>query len=100
MGQGCHAPVVTSLFLSCDFLFAIARATGSNGVQGTNMRNADRLCPRRALPVASRGAPFSVVILEDCVATFDEEPHMASPRGLSFYLTVMDSAAFLRALAG
>src|SRR5713226_314696 len=41
---------------------------------------------------------FSVVILEDCVAAFDEELHLASLRGLGLYLTVMDSAAYLRAL--
>jgi len=43
---------------------------------------------------------FSVVILEDCVAAFDEELHLASPRGLGLYLTVMDSAAYLRTLEG
>jgi ureidoacrylate peracid hydrolase len=42
---------------------------------------------------------FSVVILEDCVAAFDEELHVASLRGLGLYLTVMDSAAFLKTLA-
>ena len=42
---------------------------------------------------------FSVVILEDCVAAFDEELHLASLRGLGLYLTVMDSAAYLRAIA-
>ena len=42
---------------------------------------------------------FSVVILEDCVAAFDEELHLASLRGMGIYLTVMDSAAYLRALA-
>src|SRR5712691_2020702 len=43
---------------------------------------------------------FSVVILEDCVAAFDEELHLASPRGLGLYLTVMDSAGYLRTLEG
>jgi ureidoacrylate peracid hydrolase len=43
---------------------------------------------------------FSVVILEDCVAAFDEELHLASLRGLGLYLTVMDSTAYLRALQG
>ena len=42
---------------------------------------------------------FSVVILEDCVAAFDEELHLASLRGMGIYLTVMDSAAYLLALA-
>jgi ureidoacrylate peracid hydrolase len=42
---------------------------------------------------------FSVVILEDCVAAFDEELHLASLRGLGLYVTVLDSAAYLRALA-
>ena len=42
---------------------------------------------------------FSVVILEDCVAAFDEALHLASLRGMGIYLTVMDSAAYLRALA-
>jgi ureidoacrylate peracid hydrolase len=42
---------------------------------------------------------FSVVILEDCVAAFDEQLHLASLRGMGVYLTVMDSAAYLRALA-
>jgi len=42
---------------------------------------------------------LSVVILEDCVAAFDEELHMASLRGMGMYLTVMDSAVYLRALA-
>jgi nicotinamidase-related amidase len=41
---------------------------------------------------------FSVVILEDCVAAFDEELHLASLRGMGLYLTVMDSGAYLRAL--
>jgi ureidoacrylate peracid hydrolase len=41
---------------------------------------------------------FSVVILEDCVAAFDEELHLASLRGMGLYLTVMDSAAYLQAL--
>ena len=39
---------------------------------------------------------FAVVILEDCVAAFDEELHLASPRGLGLYLTVMGSATYLR----
>ena len=43
---------------------------------------------------------FSVVILEDCVAAFDEELHLASLRGLGLYLTVMDSAPYLSALRG
>jgi nicotinamidase-related amidase len=43
---------------------------------------------------------FSVVILEDCVAAFDEDLHLASLRGLGLYLTVLDSAAYLTALAG
>jgi ureidoacrylate peracid hydrolase len=42
---------------------------------------------------------FSVVILEDCVAAFDEELHLASLRGMGLYLTVMDSEAYLRAIA-
>lgn len=42
---------------------------------------------------------LEVVILEDCVAAFDEELHLASLRGMGLYLTVMDSAAYLRALA-
>ncbi len=41
---------------------------------------------------------ISVVILEDCVAAFDEELHVASLRGMGLYLTVMDSTAYLRAL--
>ena len=41
---------------------------------------------------------FSVVILEDCVAAFDEELHLASLRGMGLYLTVMDSASYLRAI--
>jgi ureidoacrylate peracid hydrolase len=41
---------------------------------------------------------FSVVILEDGVAAFDEELHLASLRGMGLYLTVMDSADYLRAL--
>jgi nicotinamidase-related amidase len=41
---------------------------------------------------------FSVVILEDCVAAFDEDLHLASLRGLGLYVTVADSAAYLRAL--
>ena len=43
---------------------------------------------------------FSVVILEDGVAAFDEELHLASLRGMGIYLTVMDSAAFMKAIAG
>jgi ureidoacrylate peracid hydrolase len=43
---------------------------------------------------------FSVVILEDCVAAFDEDLHLASLRGLGLYLTIMDSTAYLRALRG
>ena len=42
---------------------------------------------------------LSTVILEDCVAAFDEELHLASLRGLGLYVTVMDSAAYLQALA-
>jgi nicotinamidase-related amidase len=42
---------------------------------------------------------FAVVILEDCVAAFDEELHLASLRGMGMYVTVMDSAAYLKALA-
>src|SRR5438093_265959 len=42
---------------------------------------------------------FSVVILEDCVAAFDEELHLASLRGMGMYVTVMDAAAYLKALA-
>jgi ureidoacrylate peracid hydrolase len=42
---------------------------------------------------------FSVVILDDCVAAFDEELHYASLRGMGLYLTVMDAAAFLKTLA-
>lgn len=42
---------------------------------------------------------FAVVILEDCVAAFDEELHLASLRGMGLYLTVMDSAAYVRTLA-
>lgn len=41
---------------------------------------------------------FSVVILEDGVAAFDEQLHLASLRGMGLYLTVMDSADYLRAL--
>ena len=41
---------------------------------------------------------FSVVILEDCVAAFDEQLHLASLRGMGLYLTVMSAAAYLRAL--
>jgi ureidoacrylate peracid hydrolase len=41
---------------------------------------------------------FSVVILEDCVAAFDEQLHLASLRGMGLYLTVMDAPAYLRAL--
>lgn len=43
---------------------------------------------------------FAVVILEDCVAAFDEELHLASLRGMGLYLSVMDSAAFLHSLSG
>jgi ureidoacrylate peracid hydrolase len=42
---------------------------------------------------------FSVVILEDCVAAFDEDLHIASLRGLGLYLTVASSEAYLRALS-
>ena len=42
---------------------------------------------------------FSVVILTDCVAAFDEELHIASLKGLGLYLTLMDSASFIAALA-
>ncbi|HET7876389.1 MAG TPA: cysteine hydrolase [Methylomirabilota bacterium] len=41
---------------------------------------------------------FSVIILEDCVAAFEEELHLASLRGMGLYVTVMDSAAYLREL--
>jgi ureidoacrylate peracid hydrolase len=41
---------------------------------------------------------LEVVILEDCVAAFDEDLHLASLRGLGLYLTVMDSSAYLRAI--
>lgn len=41
---------------------------------------------------------FSAVILEDCVAAFDEELHLASLRSMGLYLSVIDSAAYLRAL--
>jgi len=41
---------------------------------------------------------FSVVILEDCVAAFDEDLHLASLRGMGLYLTLMDSSAYLQAL--
>jgi ureidoacrylate peracid hydrolase len=41
---------------------------------------------------------FSVVILEDGVAAFDEQLHLASLRGMGLYLTVMDSADYLRVL--
>ncbi len=41
---------------------------------------------------------LEVVILEDCVAAFDEDLHLASLRGLGLYLTVMDSASYVRAL--
>jgi ureidoacrylate peracid hydrolase len=41
---------------------------------------------------------FAVVILEDGVAAFDEQLHLASLRGMGLYLTVMDSADYLRAL--
>jgi nicotinamidase-related amidase len=43
---------------------------------------------------------FSVVILEDGVAAFDEELHLASLRGMGIYLTVMDSTAFIKAISG
>jgi nicotinamidase-related amidase len=43
---------------------------------------------------------FSVVILEDGVAAFDEELHLNSLRGMGLYLTVMDSAEFLAAIGG
>lgn len=43
---------------------------------------------------------FSVVILEDCVAAFDEDLHLASLRGLGLYLTVAGSADYLHALGG
>ena len=42
---------------------------------------------------------FAVVILEDCVAAFDEELHLASLRGMGMYVTVMDSVAYLKTLA-
>jgi nicotinamidase-related amidase len=42
---------------------------------------------------------FSVMILEDCVAAFDEDLHLASLRGLGLYLTVTTSDAYLRALS-
>jgi nicotinamidase-related amidase len=42
---------------------------------------------------------FSVVILEDCVAAFDEELHLASLRGMGLYLTVMNAEAYLEAIA-
>jgi nicotinamidase-related amidase len=42
---------------------------------------------------------FSVVILEDCVAAFDEELHLASLRGMGLYLTVMNADAYLEAIA-
>ena len=42
---------------------------------------------------------FSVVILEDCVAAFDEELHLASLRGMGMYVTIIDSAAYVKALA-
>jgi nicotinamidase-related amidase len=41
---------------------------------------------------------FAVTILEDCVAAFDEDLHLASLRSLGVFLTVMDSEAYLRAL--
>ena len=34
-----------------------------------------------------------------CVAAFDEELHLASLRGMGMYVTVMDAAAYLKALA-
>jgi len=37
--------------------------------------------------------------VEDCVAAFDEELHLASLRGMGMYVTVMDAAAYLKALA-
>jgi ureidoacrylate peracid hydrolase len=43
---------------------------------------------------------LNVLILEDCVAAFDEELHLASLRALGLYVTLLDSAAYLRALAG
>jgi ureidoacrylate peracid hydrolase len=42
---------------------------------------------------------FSVVILEDCVAAFDEDLHLASLRGLGLYLAIETSEEFLRALS-
>jgi nicotinamidase-related amidase len=42
---------------------------------------------------------LDVVILEDCVAAFDEDLHVASLRGLGLYLTVMDADGYLEALA-
>ena len=41
---------------------------------------------------------LDVVILEDCVAAFDEDLHVASLRGLGLYLSVMDSAEYMDAL--
>src|SRR5262249_44801444 len=41
---------------------------------------------------------FAVVIIEDCVAAFDEDLHLASLRGMGLYLTVMDSVAYIREL--
>ena len=43
---------------------------------------------------------FAVIIVDDCVAAFDEDLHLASLRGLGMFLTVMDSQAYLRDLAG
>jgi nicotinamidase-related amidase len=42
---------------------------------------------------------FSVVILEDCVAAFDEDLHLASLRGIGLYVTVARSGEYLRALS-
>jgi hypothetical protein len=41
---------------------------------------------------------LDVVILEDCVAAFDEDLHVASLRGLGLYLTLTDAAGYLQAL--
>jgi nicotinamidase-related amidase len=41
---------------------------------------------------------FSVVILENCVAAFDEDLHLASLRGMGLYVTVADADSYIRAL--
>ncbi len=93
VGRGEHGRALSHALLGQ----AVMDAVGRQQAEGrcADGRGLSHIFDLNHHPRLLRGDPRG-----NCVAAFDGELHLASPRGLSLYLTVMDSAGYLRTLEG